>query len=101
MAVTKEDVLKIAKLAHLKFEEKELDPFTEQFQRILAYVEKLNELDTSDVEPTSHVTPHAATADVVLREDYVRTSLSREDVLANAPDRVNGMFGVPKVIQEG
>lgn len=96
MKVTRDDVLNIAKLAQLKFEEHELDSFTKQFQSILNYVEKLNELGTEDVEPTSHVT--AVSGEVPLRTDHVRPSLPREEILKGAPDSKDGQFRVPKII---
>ncbi len=98
MGVTRDDVLKIAQLAKLKFEDQELDAFTEQFQRILTYIEKLNQLDTENVPPTSHVTPFSEQAEKAFREDVVRPSLPRKDVLAAAPDPSEGQFRVPKVI---
>ena len=55
MAVTRDDVLKIAALANLHFAEEEMDAFTHQFQGILEYIAKLSEVDVSGVEPTSHV----------------------------------------------
>ncbi len=97
MKITRDDVLKIAKLARLKFEEEELASFTGHFQTILDYVEKLNELDTDSVEPTSHVTPEVK--DTPVRADAVSPSLPREEVLATAPDPVEGQFRVPKIIQ--
>ena len=94
MAVTKKDVEYIAELAKLKFKDEELEKFTEQLNEILAYVEKLNELDTTNVEPLSHPVEGSN----VFREDVVKPSLDREEALRNAPDRSELFFKVPKVI---
>jgi len=95
MPITKEDVEKIAKLAKLEFTEEEKQKFTQQLAEIVNYVEKLKELDTDDVEPTSHVIELKN----VLREDRVRKSLSQEEALANAPAKRRSHFSVPKVIE--
>ena len=94
MAVTKKDVEYIAELARLKFKDEELEKFTEQLNEILSYVEKLNELDTSNVEPLSHPVEGSN----VFREDIVKHSIDREEALKNAPDRNELFFKVPKVI---
>ena len=98
MAVTRNEVLKIAELAKLSFTEAELDDFVSQFQRILDYVAQLDEIDIEGVEPTSHV---ALTPDFdrhPCREDEVHPSLSVEDSLSGAPDPGKEHFRVPKVI---
>lgn len=94
MAVTKKDVEYIADLARLKFNDEELEKFTEQLNEILSYVEKLNELDTSKVEPLSH----PVEGNNVFREDIVKPSIDREEALKNAPDKNELFFKVPKVI---
>jgi aspartyl-tRNA(Asn)/glutamyl-tRNA(Gln) amidotransferase subunit C len=94
MAVTIAEVERIAALAKLSFTDEEKARFTEQFNQILAHVDKLNELDLTDVEPTSHVLMGAFT----LREDEIRPSLSPDEALANAPRRNRDYFSVPKVI---
>ncbi|HUI31523.1 MAG TPA: Asp-tRNA(Asn)/Glu-tRNA(Gln) amidotransferase subunit GatC [Candidatus Acidoferrales bacterium] len=94
MAVTIKDVEHIAKLAKLEFDEDEKVKFTEQFNEILAFMEKLNELDTSNVEPLSHVIE----LQNVFREDEVKPSTSTEEALKNAPSRTDRFFKVPKVI---
>jgi aspartyl-tRNA(Asn)/glutamyl-tRNA(Gln) amidotransferase subunit C len=94
MSVTRKDVEHIAELAKLKFKEEELEKFTDHLNEILAYVEKLNELDTTDVEPLSHPVEGSN----VFREDEVKPSLDREEALRNAPDRSELFFKVPKVI---
>jgi aspartyl-tRNA(Asn)/glutamyl-tRNA(Gln) amidotransferase subunit C len=97
MAITRDEVLKIAALANLHFTEDEAAAFTEQFQRILHYVEKLSEVDVGGVEPTSHVSA-AATSEPALRPDEVRPSLPVDEALSNAPDAGHDHFRVPKVL---
>ncbi|HBG93054.1 MAG: asparaginyl/glutamyl-tRNA amidotransferase subunit C [Nitrospirae bacterium GWF2_44_13] len=85
----------ISKLARLSVSEKEAEAFSAQLQGILSYMEKLNELDTKDVEPTSHV----VSLSNVMRDDIQRASISREDALANAPDRTDKFYRVPRIIE--
>lgn len=96
MAISKEEVYKVATLARLKLTEQEADQFTSQLNDILEFANKLNELDTANVEPTSHVLP----IHNVLREDEVRPSIDREKALQNAPEQQDGMFYVPAVFEE-
>ena len=96
MAVTRDDVKKVAELAKLKISEEEIDKFTVQFNEILKYFNKLNELDTENVEPTSHVLDLKN----VFREDMVKESLDREEVLKNAPVTDGEHIKVPKVIPD-
>ena len=95
MKITKKEVEHVAKLARLALKEEEAEQLTRQLSDILTYVEKLNELDTKDVEPTSHVLPVRN----VLREDEVSGSIDRGKALVNAPDRTEEFFRVPKVIE--
>ncbi len=94
MAVTRKDVEHIAELARLKFTDEELNNFTGQLNEILAYVEKLNELDTENVEPLSHPVEGSN----VFREDLVKPSITTEEALKNAPEKDEQFFHVPKVI---
>ena len=94
MAVTIKDVEHIAELARLKFNENELDNFTHQLNEILSYVDKLNELDTENVEPLSHPVENIN----VFRDDKVKPSVPTEEALKNAPDKNESFFKVPKVI---
>jgi aspartyl-tRNA(Asn)/glutamyl-tRNA(Gln) amidotransferase subunit C len=96
MSVTKKDVEHIAKLARLKVTEEEVEHYTGQLNQILEYVEKLNELDTEDVEPLSHPVENAN----VFREDKLKPSTRTEDALKNAPDKDDQHFKVPKVINQ-
>ena len=94
MAIGRDEVLHIAKLAHLEFSDVEIGRMTRQLSSILDYVAQLDVLDTSAVEPTSHVGSGAHT----LRDDTLVPSMTREDALANAPETDRGLFKVPKVI---
>ena len=96
MKITKDQVEYVARLAYLELTEEEKETFTHQLDSILSYMEKLNELDTRDIEPTSHVLPIKN----VFRDDKVKPSLPSEEALSNAPDRKNGFFRVPRVIEE-
>jgi len=89
-------VNKVAKLSRLQLSEAEIDEFTGQLSAILDYMEKLNELDTTAVEPLAHCLPITN----VFREDYVKQSLGTEKTLANAPQRDGDFFKVPKILEE-
>jgi len=89
-------VIKVAKLARLELTEAEIDEFTGQLSAILDYMEKMNELDTADVQPLAHCLPISN----VLREDAVKESLGVEKALANAPQRDGEFFKVPKILEE-
>lgn len=95
LAITQKQVEHVAALARLKLTDEEKKQFTEQLNKILQFAEKLNELDTENVPPTSHVLP----IQNVMREDKVRPSLDREKALLNAPDQRDGMFKVPAVFE--
>ncbi|MDI3546870.1 MAG: aspartyl-tRNA(Asn)/glutamyl-tRNA(Gln) amidotransferase subunit [Halanaerobiales bacterium] len=94
--INKKDVEYIANLANLKIDEDDKELFTRQLDDILNYVEKLNELDTEGVVPTAYTVPMKN----VLREDRVGLSIPREKALANAPDKKDGQFRVPRIISE-
>ena len=95
MSISKENIEHIASLARLSLMEEEKDLFGSQLSSILNYMEKLNELDTTDVEPTSHVLPLSN----VMRDDVSGPSIQREDALMNAPDHTDKFFRVPKIIE--
>ena len=94
MAITLKDVRHIASLAHLEFSDEEAERFTRQLGAILDYVAELDRLDTSAIEPTSHVSTTAR----ALRDDRARPSPPHDEALANAPDADDRFFRVPKVI---
>jgi aspartyl-tRNA(Asn)/glutamyl-tRNA(Gln) amidotransferase subunit C len=94
--IAREDVEHVAELARLDLTSAEKEQFIAQLNSILTYIEKLNELDTRDVEPTSHVLPMSN----IFRDDEVRPSLDRAEVLRNAPEASHFFFKVPRIIEE-
>jgi aspartyl-tRNA(Asn)/glutamyl-tRNA(Gln) amidotransferase subunit C len=97
--ITREDVVRVAELAYLDLSEDELGKYRRQIDEILDYIGKLNELDTSGVEPMAQVLADDQTADATLREDLVVPSAVADDVLRQAPDPEPPYFRVPKVIE--
>ncbi len=95
MNITKQEVEQVAKLARLELSEQEKDLLTDQMSGILTYVEKLNELTTTGVEPTAHVLDMSN----VMRDDVPAPGLTQEQALANAPDKAAGHFRVPLIIE--
>jgi aspartyl-tRNA(Asn)/glutamyl-tRNA(Gln) amidotransferase subunit C len=95
MSITVKDVEHVANLARLELTASEKEQFAGQLNAILKYAEKLNELDTEGIEPTSHVLPLAN----VMREDTVKTSWPIGQVLANAPEDEDDQFKVPAVLE--
>jgi len=93
--ISREEVLHVAKLARLELSSEEIERLTDQLSNILSYVEKLNQADTKQVEPTSHV----MSISNVFREDRARPSLPVEKALENAPDSEGAFFRVPKIIE--
>ena len=94
MAITRDEVLHVARLARLELTEEEVARFTEQLSAILEAVDKVSELDLSDVEPTAHPLDLVNVWD----EDEPHDSLSLDDVFANAPAREGDMFRVPPTV---
>ena len=98
MPITQSDIKKVADLAHLELAEEELKTFGPQITEIINYVEQLNELDTTDVEPaTGGLTPEGEKTDAA-RADEIAGSLGQKTALAEAPDPASGHFRVPKVL---
>ena len=95
MPVTIQEVEHVAHLARLKLNEAEKTAFQQDLNQILTYVEKINELDTAKVEPTSHVLPLRN----VFREDVKKPSPAKQDMLKNAPETYDGFFKVPPVLE--
>lgn len=96
MAISKEDVIKVADLARLNLTDSEVTEYTDQLQKILKHVEDLEKVDTKGVEPTSFTVPLRQ----VFRKDEIRESLSPEEALKNAPSKVGTAFKVPKIISD-
>lgn len=94
--ISEDTVRHIALLARLECSDAEIEKFSGDLNAILEYVEQLRELDTEEVEPTTH----ALRRTNVFREDVARPSLGSEEALANAPEAEAGHFKVPQIIQE-
>lgn len=86
---------KLAHLARLQFNEEEKQEIKTDLQRMIAFVEKLNELDLEGVAPLLHLSEEIN----VLRDDEIKGSISREEALKNAPDHDEQFFKVPRVIK--
>ena len=89
------DVNYVAHLARLRLTPEEEKTYGAQLANILGYIEKLNQLDVSQIEPTAHAVPLVN----VFRADEVRPSLPTEEALRNAPATANGLFLVPKIVE--
>jgi aspartyl-tRNA(Asn)/glutamyl-tRNA(Gln) amidotransferase subunit C len=96
MAITRDEVFQVARLARLEISPAEADRLTEQIDRILDYVRQLERLDIHDVVPTSH----AVDMGTSFRDDTVLPFGDREAILANAPDRAGEFFRVPRIIED-
>ena len=89
------DLQHVVKLARIELSAEEEQRIGPQLSEIIQYVEKLNELDVDEIEPTAHVVQLTN----VLREDQPRPSLSQDDAMRNAPKSANGLFVVPKIVE--
>ena len=96
MQIDNKTVKNVAILSRLELDEKEFALYSGQLASILSYIGKLNEIDTKDVLPTSHVLPSLKN---VFRKDVLKKSLDADDVLGNAPQREGDFFKVPQVIE--
>jgi aspartyl-tRNA(Asn)/glutamyl-tRNA(Gln) amidotransferase subunit C len=97
--ISRDDVVRVAELAYLDLSEAELDSYRKQIDEILEYIGKLDELDTSSVEPMAQVLSDDQSADATLREDLVIPSAVAEEILKQAPDPQPPYFRVPRVIE--
>ena len=93
--ITKKDVEYVANLSRLELDDADMNNFVPNLQEILSYIDKLNELNTSDVEPTAHV----LSLTNVKRKDEIKPSLCNEEALKSAPATSDGFFLVPPVIE--
>ncbi len=96
MAVSKKDVEHIAKLAKLKFNEAEKEKLQAELNKILEYIDKLNEIDLSGVESVENINE----TENVFREDNTGVCLTKEEALKNAPSKTENFFKVPKVLDK-
>lgn len=94
MKIDRKEVANVAQLARLQFDEVQLETFVHQLNTILEYFEKLQGIDTSDIEPTSH----AVLMNNVFRDDVVEDFSDKDLLLSNAPSKEKEYFKVPKVI---
>jgi aspartyl-tRNA(Asn)/glutamyl-tRNA(Gln) amidotransferase subunit C len=99
MKISREDVLRVADLAYLDLSDAELETYRAQIDEILEYIDKLNELDTANVEPMAQVLTDDQTADATLRDDVEVPCHAAAEVLKQAPDPEPPYFRVPKVIE--
>jgi aspartyl-tRNA(Asn)/glutamyl-tRNA(Gln) amidotransferase subunit C len=94
--ISRQDVEHVARLSRLALSDAEAERMREQLSGILAYIDKLRALDTAGVEPTSHAVPLLN----VMREDEPAPCLTQDEALANAPDRSDASFRVPRIIED-
>lgn len=110
MKISREDVLRVAELAHLELSAEEIELYRNQLDAILSYIGKLQELDVTGVEPLAQVLKSAAASQTfsdtdkakafeALRDDTLRECHTASEVLKNAPDAAAPFFRVPKVIE--
>lgn len=95
MAATEFDIKYVAQLARLQLTPEEEQQFGAQLAHVLGYIEKLKELEVSQVEPMAHAVPLVN----VTRADVARPSLEHEQAMRNAPAKANGLFIVPKIVE--
>lgn len=95
MAVTKDQVKYIASLAKLEIPENQLDTFTKEMEQIIEFANSLNKIDTEGIEPTAHIQG----IENVLRVDREPIKFDTEELLKNAPNKVDNCFSVPKVVE--
>lgn len=94
--ISKKDVKHVAKLAELDIRENEIDRFVDQLNIVLKHAGKINEIDTTGVEPTSHATNIIN----IFRDDIVKECISKKDALLNSPKTIEDLFEVPLISEE-
>ena len=95
MKIDKNTINKIASLSRIKLDDKESTDYIKDLNSILDWVDQLNEVNTDNVEPLSNI----SSAVLVQRDDIAKDTNSSEEVLENAPDKLEGFFAVPKVVE--
>ncbi|MBC7958443.1 MAG: Asp-tRNA(Asn)/Glu-tRNA(Gln) amidotransferase subunit GatC [Vallitaleaceae bacterium] len=95
MKITKEQVTHVANLARLNLTEEEKEVMTKDMASIISFVDQMNGLDISEIKPTDHIIP----INNVFRDDVVKPSMNREELLRNAPEQENGCYSVPKIVE--
>jgi aspartyl-tRNA(Asn)/glutamyl-tRNA(Gln) amidotransferase subunit C len=96
MALNREEVLKVAKLARLEFKDSEVASLQSELNDILEFVSKLDEANVDGIDPLSQVNEMTN----AFREDEIKKSLTREEALKNAPEKIEGTFVVPRAVSE-
>lgn len=96
MKISEQDIKTVANLSRLRIREEEAEDVIFQLNKILTYVENLQAIDTTNIEPTTYALPMQN----VFREDKIKPSLARELALSNAPLKEDGYFKVPRVLEE-
>ena len=94
-SISKEQVKQAAHNARIAISDEEAEKYAAELEQIIQFTEQLNELDTENIEPTTHVIDRTN----VMREDVAKKGLPREEVLKNAPEHENGQFKVPSIIE--
>jgi len=95
MKITQQKVEYVAKLARLSLTDEQKERLTGEMGNIISFADKLSELDTSGVEASAH----AIAVENVFREDEIKPSYNRDEILANAPSQQSGCFSVPKIVE--
>jgi aspartyl-tRNA(Asn)/glutamyl-tRNA(Gln) amidotransferase subunit C len=95
MAITKDQVEYVAKLARLNLKEEEKERLTVDMAQIIDFADKLNSLNTEGIEPTAHILP----INNVIRKDEIKPSYDRDVMLENAPSKENGCYKISKVVE--
>lgn len=95
MKITKEQVEHVANLARLNLTEEEKEQMTTDMEAIIEFANRINEIDIDNIDPTAHIVP----VNNVFREDEVNPSFSRDELLSNAPNKENGCFSVPRIVE--
>ena len=95
MKIDKNTINKIARLSRIKLDDKESEDYIKDLNSILDWVEQLNEVNTENVEPLSNI----SSSILPNREDVSKDTNSSEEILENAPDKLQGFFAVPKVVE--
>ena len=95
MKIDKNTINKIARLSRIKLDDKESEDYINDLNSILDWVEQLNEVNTENVEPLSNI----SSSILPKREDVSKDTNSSQEILENAPDKLEGFFAVPKVVE--
>jgi len=98
MKLSREDVLKMARLSRLKLTEQEIEKYQIELSEIVSYVEKLNEVDVAGLQPTYQVSGLKSTDIGAMRDDVIKTQVSQNELFKNLPDRLKDLIKVDRMI---